>query len=295
MLNFTPILVLRRFLLTLFFFFSSQIMYCQIKTIIIDSLTKEPIPYLSIWIDATQTNVLTDNDGFLSFPIEFMEATFVLSAAGFKEKEIKIKQTTNVIELNQKVFELEEIVVTPHSKRRRKYKTANKIQKSKVGIYLPGFNERKMFAEFFKYQLEYEKTPYLKEVHVMTKSEVQEAKFNIILFSLNENGQPDGYIYPHKIIATSKKGKQTTKIDLSHLNIPFPKIGFFVGIEWFTTTNGNEWGTIQPNIGFMQLETEMGSWYYRNGEWKKIWKNTGEHKYYKNKFNHLALELVLSN
>jgi hypothetical protein len=27
----------------------------------------------------------------------------------------------------------------------------------------------------------------------------------------------------------------------------------------------------------------------------KIWKNRGEHKHYKDKYNHLALELVLSN
>ncbi len=274
---------------------SSQVVFCQIETIIVDDITKEPIPYLSIWVKGSQSSFITDKDGLLSFPSNLIEQTHVLIAAGFKEKEIYFKQTTKVIELSQKIFELEEIVVTARAKKRKKFKTAHKIQKSKVGNYLSGFKERKMFAKFFEYVPEYEKTPYLQEIKILTISEIQDAKFKIILFSLNENGEPDGYVYPNKIVATAKQGKQITKVNLSHLNITFPEKGFFVGVEWLATNDMNEWGAIQPDIGFMQLESEIGSWYYRYVRWKKIWKNTGKLKHYKDKYNHLALELVLSN
>jgi hypothetical protein len=54
------------------------------------------------------------------------------------------------------------------------------------------------------------------------------------------------------------------------------------------------WGAIQPEIGFMQLETQKDNWYYRDGRWERIWKLTEIEKY-RNKNSHLSAELVLSN
>ncbi|MEH6779273.1 hypothetical protein [Maribacter arcticus] len=153
-----------------------------------------------------------------------------------------------------------------------------------------------MFAKYYHYNEDYQKTPFLNEIKIATNSEIKDAKFNVRLFTVNKNGEPEGYIYPKNIIVTAKKGKHKTKIDLSSLNLKIPKEGFFIAIEWlYLKEDGYYWDSYQPEMGFMQLETHTGSWHYRYGRWVKIWRNSGEHKHYKDKYNHLALELVLSN
>jgi hypothetical protein len=116
------------------------------------------------------------------------------------------------------------------------------------------------------------------------------------LFAKNNQGRPDGYIYSKNIIVAIRNGKKTTRVDLASLALPMPKEGFFVGVEWiYEEKNRSYFNSYYPEVGFMQLETDENSWYYNYGKWKKIWKNTGKIKSYRNKYNHLALEVVLTN
>jgi len=290
---------LTKILCSLLFILFPQIILSQVTATVLDSLSKNPIPYANIWVENQDTNTITNLEGLFSLPTIPKNELLVISAVGYVTKKVKVSSILDRVQLSPQFFELDEVVVTSASKKRKKTKLVQKIQRSKLGHYLPGFKSfkyRRVFAKYFTYQEEYNKTPYLCEIRITTKSSIDSAAFNIILFAVNEKGEPDGYIYPEKISAIAKKGRQNTKIELSDLNIVFPKEGFFIAVEWLPILkNDSVWESIHPEVGFMQLNSDRDSWYYKQGRWQKIWKNGGPYKHYKDKYNHLALELVISN
>ena len=243
----------------LIIFLYTNTLFSQIKAIVLDSITKDPIPYVNIWVQDWNLGTMSNTDGSFKLGSFNGTKTIVFSAVGY---------------LTQKV---------------------GKIQHSKLGFYLPGFKEQWIFAKYFRYQPYYKKTPYLNEVRIATHSDMEDSKFILKLYTVNSKGEPEGYLFKDNIIVTAPKGKKVTKINLQALKIAFPKEGFFIAVEWIPFQKYRRmWGAIQPEIGFMQLETQKDSWYYRYGRWNRIWKLTELEKY-RNKYNHLALELVLSN
>ncbi len=54
----------------------------------------------------------------------------------------------------------------------------------------------------------YDSTPFLKIISVVTLSDVKHSKFNIRLYSKNENGAPGDYMYNQNIIGIVKKGNK---------------------------------------------------------------------------------------
>ncbi len=212
------------------------------------------------------------------------------------------------VKLTPKAYDLEEIVILP--KYEDKELVIGKFRKSKVdhsfGVNLKPW----IVARFFDYKAEYKETQYLNKIRLVTNSDIKDAKFNIRLYSMNENGEPDDFIYDKNIIGIAKKGKHITEIDLSNLNIRFPKEGFFVAVEWFIIeSNKYEYEYVmvgknkkykgisyEPSIGSIPKETDENGWVFMNGKWKRIWKNERTTmKKYKNKYNLIAIELTLTN
>ena len=139
---------------------------------------------------------------------------------------------------------------------------------------------------------------------------MKNSKFNVRLYGVNKNGEPENYIYNQNIIGIAKKGKNTTEIDLSKLNIEFPKNGFFIAIEWLIikenkyeykyTMDGSRKklnGTsYEPSIGTVPAETDENSWIFNQGKWRKVFRNNSVGlKRYKDKYGLLAIELTLTN
>lgn len=284
-------------LIVFFIVLFANFLYSQINSTVIDSISQDPIPHVNIWVIDQDVSTMTNLQGIFSLPKTYGNKTLVLSAVGYVTKRIYVDKIGDSITMAPQVEYLQEATVFAPSKKKKFFKLASTIDRSKLGAYLSGFKKsRAMFAKYYQYDEDYQKTPFLNEMKIATNSEIKDAKFNVRLFSVNKNGEPEGYIYPKNIIVTAKKGKHKTKIDLSSLNLKIPKEGFFIAIEWlYLKEDGYYWDSYQPEMGFMQLETDTGSWHYRYGRWVKIWRNSGEYKHYKDKYNHLALELVLSN
>lgn len=89
-----------------------------------------------------------------------------------------------------------------------------------------------MTARYFKYEEEYNKTPFIKKVILLTTSKVKNAKFNLRIYGVSKDGSPGNLIYNENIIGIAKKGNRKTKVDIHNLNIEFPKEGFFLAFEW---------------------------------------------------------------
>jgi hypothetical protein len=202
---------------------------------------------------------------------------------------------------------LDEIFI--NSKKSTQELIIGEFKKYKINHYFGCGIKPWISARFFKYNSNFDKTPFIKKIRVLTKSDVKGSKFNIRLYGVNENGEPKNYIYDKNIIGIAKKGKKTTEIDISKLNIEFPKNGFFIAIEWLIiehnkyeykyTMEGSRkklYGiSYEPAIGTLPAETDENSWVFNQGKWRKVWKNVGTSKNYNDKYSLLAIELTLTN
>ncbi len=269
--------------------------YGQIQATTINSVTKKPVPFVNIRIENENTGTTSNANG--EFTLSKFEGTktLIFSSVGYETKKVESGSIGTFVAMTPQTIALKEVVVR-NSKKRGREKVVGKIKMHKIGNYLPGTEKPRMYARFFNYSKEYDQTPYLKKIKIATESALNDTKFNIVLLGPNERGEPGGFIYNKKLTAFAKQGKSITELDISDLLINFPENGFFVAVEWLTIdVNKAVFGTIQPDIGFLQMDSNSDSWWYSNGQWKKIWLNGGSYKYYKNKYNLMAMELVLSN
>lgn len=294
-------------LFVIIFLLISNLCFSQLKSVIIDSETKEKISYVNIWVENENIGTTSNEKGEFELEIDGTKV-ILFSAIGFETKKILSDSIKNILELKPLVTELNEIVIK--SKKRSQELIIGKFKKSKINIYFACGTIPWISARYFKFQEEYSKTPFLKKIRLLTNSDVENAKFNIRIYDVNENGEPNNYINVKNIIGIAKKGRKITEIDISNLNIEFPKEGLFIAIEWLIIeSNKHEYNytmqdsrkrlrgiSYEPAIGTVLAETDENGWIFIQGKWRKIFKNSsGATKRYKDKYNLLAIELTLTD
>ena len=284
----------------------SNICFGQLKSVIIDSETKEKIPYVNIWVENEKIGTTSNENG--EFELEIDNPKIILfSAIGFETKKISSDLIKKTLELKPITTELDGVII--NSKKSTQELIIGEFKKPKINHYFGCGLKPWIIARFFKYNDKYSNTPFLKKIRILTNSDVKDSKFNIRLYSVNENGEPENYIYDQNIVGIAKKGKKTTEIDISALNIEFPDNGFFIAIEWLIIENNKyeykytiegsrkklEGISYEPAIGTVPAETDKNSWRYNQGKWRKVRKNVGTSKKYKDKYSLIAIELTLTN
>jgi hypothetical protein len=296
-----------RKLLTITFIVISNFCFSQLKSVIIDSETKEKIPYVNVWVENENIGTTSNEKGEFELKVNTTKS-ILFSAIGFETKKISSDSIKNIVELKPQITELNEVVI--NSKKLTQEIVIGEFKKSKINTYFACGINPWITARFFKHNKDkYGKTPFLKKIRLLTKSDVENSKFNIRLYSVNENGEPENYIYEKNIIGIAEKGKKTTEIDISNLNIEFPENGFFIAIEWLIieenkyefehTIKGSSKKlkiiSYEPAIGIIPAETDENSWTFNQGKWSKVLKNPEGNKNYGEKYNLIAIELTLTN
>ena len=95
--------------LILFFLVVSQFALSQIKGVVKDSLSGEPIPYVNIWAENETIGTISEIDG--SFVLATSsDKNIVFSILGYNKKTLKANQTEIVL-LNPTIFDLKEMVI----------------------------------------------------------------------------------------------------------------------------------------------------------------------------------------
>ena len=95
----------------------------MVQGVVTDSLTKEPLPYTSVYLKGTTEGGMTDNNGRFSFKTYRPEATLVISAVGYNEYVRLIhpaKSSKFNIALSPATYALDEVVVKPKRDRYEK-------------------------------------------------------------------------------------------------------------------------------------------------------------------------------
>lgn len=267
--------------------------FSQKDYIVIDSSSKEPLPYVNIWVLNKDFGTISKNNGVFSLPVLKDNDSIVFSAVGFRKKTIPKKNIDSIIPMISIPTELNEIVLIQKTK--EKSIQIDRINKSIIKHYLPGFDNPLIFAKYFEFDPIYKETPFIEEIRLAVDATTYNTNFSIRIYGKNENGEPYGYIYNKPIIVKPKKGNRLIKVNLLEEKIIFPETGIFVAVEWLSSAeNKSFFNSKEPNIGFIHQDTNKNSWVYKNGRWDKVNPYNG-YVFSKNKFKELAVQLNLSN
>ena len=201
------------------FIIVSQFTFSQIKGIVKDSISGEPIPYVNIWVENETIGTTSEANGGFSLDIK-EEKLLVFSALGYESKKSSSKN--ELILLKPKVFELNEVVIS----------IPKKTIESEIGFYLP---ENQVIpwilAKKFNLEENNQDLKFIKEISFFTKSKVDNGVFRARIFKVKSDGMPGEDLVSEEIIVEVKKGKSKTKLDVSKYNIQIPKEGIIVGFE----------------------------------------------------------------
>ena len=266
-----------------FFLIVSQFAFSQIRGVVKDSISGEPIPYVNIWVENETIGTTSEANG--SF---FLEASkqknIVFSVLGYEKKIIKGSEIS-LVNLKPTTYELNEIVVL-NKKQSKKIEIGN----IKDAIFQSFDNGPKVEAKFFPYQSSYSKTKFIKEVTIFTDSRIDSATIKIHFYSVDENGAPGKELLNKDFVVTLKKGVLRHKFDVSHFDMVFPENGIFVAYEKLLIESNKTGTKYQPYVLYNFVERDF-FYTYAFGKWSKQEANSQE----KLQLNEPSINLILSN
>ena len=282
------------------FMFSSSL-FSQTEGFVKDNDSKKIIPYTNIWVENENLGTTSDINGKFLLRNFSDNQNLIFSAVGYETKRIGTLHLRDTIYLIPKTIELKEVLITP-----------SKLKEIKIGVFDrysinyyfgPGIKPW-IIARYFPYKEEYKETRFIKKLVLLTASNTNKSMFNIRLYSIGKNGEPENYIYNDNIFGIARKGNSLTVIDISKLNINFPEEGLFIAVEWLTIDKNkyefryNDLGkdkvlkgfSYEPTIGTISCDTDVYSWIYDKGKWRKPIIDNITGKYHLN-----AIEITLTN
>ncbi|RZJ67923.1 MAG: carboxypeptidase-like regulatory domain-containing protein [Flavobacterium sp.] len=262
---------------TIFLLLLPTLLVAQIQGSVKDSISGEPIPYATIWIENTEVGTNADEAGQFSISAE-TDKNLLFSAIGYATKKLRANAASNVV-LQPAPILLDAVSV--QKPKRTKSNVVGEFQMKNVETTY-GCNGRPFrVARYFNVAQIPSETPYLKTISVATVSKIKGAKFNFYLIEANADGTPGSEMLAKPILASAKKGRNKTIIDVSEFKIKCSETGFFVALEWlvipenrYEFTYESKTGTItqtsyQPTFG-TQYKAENSSWGF---DWKiATWK-----------------------
>lgn len=268
-------------LLILFLIFIPIVGISQVSGLILNKETWEPIPYANISIENTVIGTTSDLNGRFHFNELPSEKRLVISSVGFEIQSISVSDSVLEILLQPKTYEIELITVKP-SKNTKKI-VVNKIPNRRSSNHLVCSIYSWMSARYFEFKTEYQSCPRVKEIKILTRSNITESKFNIRILSANEKGEPFEDIIGENLIATTKRGNDVVMVNIDSINFRFPENGFFVAVEWLIIDENKYISTYSmkgekekrkeimydPKFGTFPRQGTNKTWTYAGGNWRQ--------------------------
>ncbi len=280
----------------------SQFTFSQIKGVVKDSLTGNPIPFVNIWVENENIGASSEENGTFEIYTSEKSKNLIFTAIGFEKKIVKISESKEV-KLKAVEYLLDEIVLS-NSKETKQIE----IGKTKNSISQAFDNGPKIVAKFFPYKSSYKATKYIKKVTVLTDSKIENATIKLHFYAVDSLGFPSKELLKKDLILTVKKGVNNHAFDISDLNLTMPKSGLFVGFEKLlieknkletTITDFNSNTTkIQrkyyPFLLYNFVEKDF-QFEYSGGKWCKQQKFNLDGSVSKMMINEPAINLILTN
>jgi len=252
-------------------FFSTNIFSQQIalKGFVINSITKEKIPYSNIGIQSKDVGTISDEDGnFLIYiPSTCSNDTLSVSHLGFSKERFAINKLVTNKEI---VFEL-----TPETKVLEEVKIAFTTKKKLIKIGTQSYST--MVAGYVREKKDKNKDilEFAKKIKIKKPIKLESININLFLIRLSDasfrinfytevNGLPAEKINTEEIIVNTIVKEGWNSIDVSKYNLQFDK-PFFIALEYLPKSNSN----IEPFRYSGQLFGESITRSSSFGNWKR--------------------------
>lgn len=266
-----------------FFLIVSQFVFSQIRGVVKDSISGEPIPFVNIWVENETIGTTSEADGTF-----FLEASkqknIVISVLGYERKTLKGSEISEVF-LKPTTYNLREVVIL-----NKKQSKQIEIGDIKNAIFQSFDNGPKIEAKFFPYQASYSKTKFIKEVTIFTDSRIDDATIKLHFYSVDENGFPGEELLTKDYIVTLKKGVIKHRFNISQFDLVFPEKGMFVAYEKLLIESNKTGTKYQPYVLYNYVERDF-FYTYAYGKWSKQSSENSE----KISVNEPSINLILSN
>ena len=207
------------------FIFTVYSISAQIKGVVKDSITGQPIPYVSIWVQNENYGSTTEENGTFSINVSEKSQNLIFSALGYEKKIIKIAEAREV-NLVQTTYQLDEIVIS-----KRKETKEIEIGQTENAILEAFDNGPRIDTKFFPYLEFYKKTRFIKKITIFTDSKIDNASIKIHFYKVDSNGFPGDEILDKNFIISVDKGVNKTAFNVTKFNLKMPLGGLFIGFE----------------------------------------------------------------
>ena len=249
-------------ILILIFFIVSQIAFSQIKGVVKDSISGEPISYVNIWVENETIGTTSEADGSFSLDVK-QDKTIVFSVLGYEKKILK-GTNVSLVQLNPIAYELDEVILLD-----KKQSKQVEIGNIKNAIFQSFDNGPKVEAKYFPYQASYAKTKYIKEITIFTDSRIDNATIKLHFYSVDENGAPGSELLTKDLIVNLKKGVIKHHFSVAAYDLVFPKNCLFVAYEKLLIDNNKTGTKYQPYVLYNFVERAF-FYTYAYGKWTKL-------------------------
>ena len=263
----------------------------QIKGVIVDKDTKEPLPFSSIGLKNEQIGALSNEHGqfIVPAPTKNAEDSLVIVALGYARRAVLVKQGVSVpnltIEVPKRAVELSNVTVKGGKVKNLGLGAKSNDPGEGMIQGLPG----SQYAFFVKN----DKQKKLGNVRTVSfyigENGFPREPFRVRLYKADGNyNAPNTDLLTENVVVSASRGGEWYTIDLSSYNIPAPEEGFFVAMEWivggdkFYTTNFMDnytpYGQImRPTFEFKESRT----WSYTIGKgWNLLTLANGQGRRY---------------
>lgn len=216
--------------LIILFTLLSTVVYSQdYTTVVLDSVTLEPIPFYNV--DCGKKFDFGDEQGL--FKLDTVRKC-TISCIGYNSKIVNIDRHTDTILLSPKVNDLEEVsVVGTRKTTTHRVGPIDEFQffpsscringhwhKGSILVYIP--NEDSLSAK-------------IKTILIPLKKGCEFLYYRISLLSVNSYLRPSGFLLDADIVLKGNELKD--HVDVSKYNIDFPKDGAFISFDWYLPEN----------------------------------------------------------
>ncbi len=275
-------------LLFISFIFFVNSGYSQTRFVIVDGVTKDPLPYTTIQSINKKEGFITDENGFIQLNLSQTD-TIHISYVGYKSINYVVGKITNdKIELFKETGStLSDVIVKKYTPIEKPIKVG--LHKYKEGFrYKGGGNRNQKFSgqeitTLVEFPNENEKYKILKVILPTNKIEKNDP-LRLHIYTLSDNGEPFEELLLNDVVID--KGSNlfgNIEIDISNQNIILNSKGVFVGIQWVGIWK--EGNTNTTDVYFTR-DYEKNVTYNKNirlvnKKWEQQWKN-GEGKFLPN-------------
>lgn len=242
-----------------------------LKGILADRDTKKPLELATVFLKESGYTVFSDSEGKFSIDIgDNKNAKLVISSIGYEDLVVNLidylndKTNSGTFFLVPKTEKLEEVVIPPKIIDYSWAKTISSKRKPVMGFSFQFGTEKVRLI-----QNPYFKKGKIKKVILSLNKVTKDRKqpkweidyvtaYSVKFYEYDvKNQKPGKELYDKNIIVEPGNKSQNFEIDVDFLNIPFPKKGVCVGIEYVNTRYVNPkkvFASIAPAMNFYEEE-----------------------------------------